>query len=69
MADEESVVSEETAAEADAAADGAAETVTEGEEGLSALDAAAAAGSDGSIWELIPLVDRGGPIVVILLCL
>lgn len=74
MADEENVVSEETAAGRDAAAEatgeaGAGEASGEGAEALSALDAAAAAGGDGGIWELVPLIDRGGPIVIILLCL
>jgi len=70
VADEESVVSDETGAGVDAAVeatlDGAA---AESADGLTGLDAAAAAGTDSGIWELIPLVDRGGPIVVILLCL
>jgi|TARA_R110002096_G_scaffold96435_8_gene215263 biopolymer transport protein ExbB len=70
VADEESVVSEEAAANVDAAADATVEAATEGAETLTGLDAAAAAaGTDGGIWELIPLVDKGGPIVVILLAL
>lgn len=58
MADEQVVEGAENLAEgAEVAADGA-------------LDAAnSLAGADSSVWELVPLIDKGGPIVVILLCL
>jgi biopolymer transport protein ExbB len=71
VADEQVVESEETVeAGAEAAGDVAAETGGEaGVEGADAVLDAAAAGADSGIWELVPLIDKGGPIVVILLCL
>ena len=67
MADEQVVESGETVeAGAEAVADAAAEASVEG---AGAVLDAAAAGADTGIWEMIPLVDKGGPIVVILLCL
>jgi len=67
VADEQVVESGETVeAGAEAVADAAAEASVEGADAV--LDAAAA-GADTGIREMIPLVDKGGPIVVILLCL
>lgn len=67
MADEQV----ETVAEGTEAGAPAAEQLGEmlgGVEGSTALDAAAS-GADSTIWSIVPLIDKGGPIVVILLCL
>ena len=67
MADEQV----ETVAEGTEAGAPAAEQLGEmlgGAEGSTALDAAAS-GADSTIWSIVPLIDKGGPIVVILLCL
>jgi len=61
----------ETVAEGTEAGAPAAEQLGEmlgGVEGSTALDAAAS-GADSTIWSIVPLIDKGGPIVVILLCL
>ncbi|MEQ9520846.1 MAG: MotA/TolQ/ExbB proton channel family protein [Parvibaculum sp.] len=75
---EDQILSSEAAAGAEAgpvSLDGSVEGAAAGVDGVDAgvlLDAAGAAagtGDSSAIWELIPLVDKGGPIVVILLVL
>jgi len=61
----------ETVAEGTEAGAATAEQLGEmlgGAEASNALDAAAS-GADSTIWSIVPLIDKGGPIVVILLCL
>jgi biopolymer transport protein ExbB len=68
VADEqEEVVAEGVEAQAEAAEDQLGDLLGSAD-GAAGLDSAAA-GAEGTIWSLIPLVDKGGPIVVILLCL
>ncbi len=54
MADEQNSVSEEVTESGEAGVETAGDAGAEAVDALSGLDAAAAAGSESSIWELIP---------------